>query len=166
MPLTRCKHPLGYVETCRACALEKEGKRLVELHEDHTCFIVRASTGIFYTNQTGGTMCAHPEMEGYIDWPEEYSELSRELNEWIYQRGGSSRRAGTWTMRDAWFPAPRPDLEAMHLANDGDINRLVALKLPLKLDEDALRTECWGEAWIPVILADGRRAILTYHNSD
>jgi hypothetical protein len=164
--LTPCKHPHCYAETCRACALEKEGKVLVELPEEFRGFIVRAATGAVYTNQTGGTMCAHPEMEGYVDWPPEHSILERDITVWVEKHGGSSMNMSPVlkkSMRDAWFSGP--EAKYGH-ASQADVDKLVKLKLPLELDREALLTECWGEAWIPVILEDGRRAIFTYHNSD
>jgi len=51
--------------------MSSERKILIEIDDftivDFVCyFIVKAETGVFYTSQSGGVSCQHPEFEGFI----------------------------------------------------------------------------------------------------
>lgn len=52
---------------------DKDNKILIDMHamgREAAGIIVPAPTGVIYSNQVGGTRCAHPELEGFfIPWP-------------------------------------------------------------------------------------------------
>ena len=116
--------------------------------------IIRMPTGVIYTNQCGGTHCAHPEVEGAL-LPLSVEVVEDPLYDW-------------------WGTHCRPE-DARHM--------LRGLKLDdwLRFDQEYIHP--WGEAWIPTLIRDdippdalypgdelrqfaGFRAIFTYPNSD
>ena len=114
--------------------------------------IIEAPTGVFYTNQTGVTYCAHPVVEGYLDRPD------TELVHWVLDDGERWRDG----FRDDWY-----NCGEYSAFTDDEAARLATKGFPMEhFDVERAKTLSWGEAWIPVKLADGRKAILSYENSD
>lgn len=129
----------------------------VELWGHHGFFaaIVPCASGVVWTNQCGGTYCAHPEVEGILiplplDWLPETNFLE---NCWEDSPAGHCRDCALEFLRDS----------SVHMA-----------------ELDTEYTDRWGEAWVPVRFPEctdraphpviellaGKRAILTYCNSD
>lgn len=143
------KHAYHNPDTCAPCRIEAQGKVCVEMAgwdlgmSPVPCVIVAAPTGIVYTNQAGGVWCAQPELEGYIT-------EDAALRSW-YALSDTSKLCDLWGVDDA--------ARLLH--------ELGASDFPLELlDVPAVTGADHGEAWIPVILADGRRGVFTYTNSD
>lgn len=139
------------------------------MHEgDLLGLIVLMPSGVIFSNQTGGTMCAHPDAEGiYVP---------------LYLTGGR------------WPPVDQlTDVWNRHWGRyDGKLARKLIEHLGFKHILEAVKDEekilpawvdlqGWGEAWVPVrikelkadephgeLLKDfsGHYAILTYVNSD
>lgn len=155
------KHPGQYQqpEACRACAAEAQGKRFVDMSDwiigvsPVPCVIVRAETGIIYSQQVGGCYELHQkEIEGYIDeWTP--------LRAWYADIHRACMEGAPDVLQDMWSTSTPPnELRSNLRASNFDMQLL---------DTEALDDgEEWGEAWIPVKHPDGRRGILTYPNSD
>lgn len=120
-----------------------------------TGLIVPAKTGIFYTNQCGGTACTHPEIEGFYVPIQQCSPDDDPL-------------------LDIWVKRYEPDVVARFIAE---------CFYPLDTHVAPLEEYIgqWGEAWVPVKVIRsmlgpqhapelealiGRTAIITYQNSD
>lgn len=146
-------------------------------NEDVIGLVVPAKTGIVWTNQTGGTHCAHPTMEGFFvplhnpDFPS---------------------CAADDPLVDGWWKAVGPDevAEGPSWHQPVDVGAIKSLldKSPWAgiFKPDPTYVGYWGEAWVPVIIncspkvegvfssgiipllgdLSGRSAILTYPNSD
>lgn len=131
-------------------------KPLVELWESEAYgAIVPCSSGVRWTNQTGGAHCAHPEAEG-VFVPLAEIDIS----------------AGSAIALDQWDRAYSKDLVTQWLADQPAEDLFTAA--------DSFDGP-FGEAWLPVIVRDdveemrmpvalrpfiGRLVILTYPNSD
>jgi hypothetical protein len=141
-------------------------------------FIVLTVNGAYYSNQTGGTMCAHPWARGYLV-PDNRRDLRNAIHQLSGERGYILR--DYWDRFDRlkhlchnWFPGCR-------LATEEEIECALQYDLlgPVDANEEVV---CFGEAWMPVVLEApedlppydrptwwplrGRLAILTWHNSD
>jgi hypothetical protein len=131
-------------------------------------------TGIIYTNQTGGTSCFHPEMEGAFvplrnDCTEEGRILMSPENElWNYFTGPRWRGDGATL-----------GLEAADADFIDDLLRKAKLFPTVRVDRDRLKDS--HEAWVHVIVAGDesndspifawfapypRAGLLTWQNSD
>jgi hypothetical protein len=146
----------------------ESGKRLsarIELWECAGFFVIlHGESHIQYSNQTGGTRCAHPVVEGYLIPMDRY--CNPDTGEDIFE--------GLREITLDWWG------EGMHkcLDHDGLIPRLRRLVEALRptgwdfanglwceLDLERLRTEKCGEAWLPVNTPMGQ-GWLTWENSD
>lgn len=122
--------------------------------------IVLDKTGFAYSNQVGGVSCSHPVAEGVFVPLRAVGEILGELPEVLTDVYG--RVGGT----DGWAPKVADAVRATQMIR-------AACRY---LEFDSGYDGPWGEAWIPVrIVAPidhdmewlvGKRAILTYENSD
>jgi hypothetical protein len=120
--------------------------------------VVRASTGVFYQQQYGGTACRQGQVEGFLVpvlGPLGLGRL-RELFE------GHFKGAGTWNHQ--WSREELDNLrEAVRGIRYWECDGLNERPHPLQLDEERLTDA--DEAWIPVLTPDGP-GILVWFNSD
>jgi len=121
--------------------------------------IVPMETGVVYTNQTGGTGCYHPEVEG----------LFIPLNS-----HDARRRILKDPLLDAWTDWA-VDISPKRIKLFLEVFELEHIfSAPKELPEGS-----WGEAWVPVVIRKNRNeytellgafvnktVILTYPNSD
>lgn len=138
--------------------------------------IVLDAKGAPYTNQTGGTACAHPVALGYL-LPFRFSHELEELDRWVRDDWFSCLHADDWggpsNLEElfGYFPKDHPILRAATLDE-------------IKAAVDAgLVDDSFGEAWFPVVIKDiprdqpwynrgpqypfpNRLAILVWENSD
>jgi hypothetical protein len=140
---------------------------LYETPGDYLGLVVPCASGVYWSNQCGGTYCAHPKTEGiYVPlpasvWqPNVHRDNDPLLDYWVY---GSDPEEEL---------APARKALAELLAKTGLAEFFEPWDFPLY----------WGEAWVPVtVKADqperfpglpfldqlkGRNAFLTYPNSD
>jgi hypothetical protein len=120
--------------------------------------LVPASTGVTYSNQTGGVSCTQRQIEGY--YVPVFNQGGHDLLRSIFEvtLGGSGTYSGvTWT---------GPMLDDLRAAVAGvrmDSSKGGRGEVPLILDESCLNEI--DEAWVPVTSPDGP-AILIWENSD
>lgn len=156
--------------------MREEGKALVELYmmpQNFVGLILKADTGVVYSNQCGGTMCAHPTQEGLFVPLFNY-------------------RDENWAdpFYDLWFTeSHEPDRPVYSVSKVMELLENIGLDTALEPTDPATVEVC-GEAWVPVrirndvkevmgsmtgkysrnyeVLRDlgGYEAILTYQNSD
>ena len=132
--------------------------------------IVDAPTGVFYANQCGGTACEQREREGYYvplsSTPMASDEPrlgAAELSAAFHGRGGACH----WDMATDGRKLTPDRLTRLTAAVaripswsvDGQNTRQ-----PLRLDDKRLGE--LAEAWVPVLLPAGERAILVWGNCD
>lgn len=121
--------------------------------------VVLAKTGFAYSNQAGGTCCAHPMAEGVFVPLPDVAVIFGEMEDVIRNVYGRITDADGWAHSE-------------DVATVAGMLKTACSYLELDTDYDGP----WGEAWIPVrIVAPidhdmewlvGKRAILTYKNSD
>jgi hypothetical protein len=120
--------------------------------------LVPASTGVTYTNQTGGVACWPRQVEGYYVpvFNQVGYESLRTIFEVTLERSGTYRGVG-------WVGQLLDQLrEAVgRIRMDSSVGG--AGEVPLTLDESRLAEV--DEAWVPVLSPDGP-AILIWENSD
>ena len=140
-------------------------RKTVQLLDCHSYFamLVPAQTGVFWTNQCGGTLCAHPEIEAlYVPLPLQLKPLRDPI-------------------KDAWW-AGRFPYDARGQADvAGFLARVSIGTFRAATPEEAESTgqRGFGEAWVPAVVASdltdfpgllqefiGKVVILTYRNSD
>lgn len=116
--------------------------------------IVCKQTGVYYSNQVGGTACAHPEVEGFLipmdrfhGYEEDISKLT--LDAW--GRGSLDRMLS--------------DVEKDQLEELVQGFQAVGCDWRPALDRDRLKDGACGEAWVPVRTPYGL-GWLTWENSD
>lgn len=144
--------------------------------------IVPARTGIIYRNQTGGTCCQHPALEGWF-WPMNWrtweAEQESALCDWgldVYDDGDREALDSAlekWDLEQIFRAPTRAEVdEQLRPFHTSDLRR----------SEGAVE---FGEAWVPVCVREapddggfvlnggappeghvGRCMILTYPNSD
>jgi Family of unknown function (DUF6210) len=140
------------------------------LHQDWIGVIVVARTGVFYANQCGGTACELREVEGYHVplssvpmRPEEPRLSALELRAAFHGPGGACHRdlanAGAKLSLDRLARLRSTVARIPFWSNDGRDTRH-----PLRLDDS--RLDELVEAWVPVGLPEGQRAILVWGNCD
>jgi len=138
--------------------------------------IVPAPTGIRYSNQTAGTYCEHPVVEGF------YVPLRNESEEGAFD-GPRSRefKSPEHALVEYFCGRKYEGTGATHGIDDEDADAIEAILAGYFLDEvlrvDRSRMAESTEAWIYVVVLkddhvfDGcgpypRRAVLTWKNSD
>lgn len=136
-----------------------ELKARIELDCPGMFVIVEADTKVQYSNQTGGTMCAHPVVEGHLVPMHPFNSLGIDVADELYQA-----TVDLWGSRAYGV-----------LKNQGrldEVRRLVGCCRPTGydgqwcvLDEDRFKIEECGEAWLPVRTPMGP-GWLTWPNSD
>lgn len=116
--------------------------------------IVLAPTGITWTNQTGGVSCNHPEAEGFlIPLPFAWVSCKDSLeNEWGAPYDAA--RVGAWLLERQLGELFEPDPEA---------TRLEEAWIPVRVLQDIPESDFHSSLLEGVA---GKRAILTYPNSD
>lgn len=138
--------------------------------------IVQVPSGVLYMNQTGGTYCGHPELEGvYVPLPQHCDVEGALLDEWFFDGGNVNYS------RSAYYS--RLEEIAKLLEHAGLSSVLESIPASRwELAKELWKTG-WGEAWIPVQVKEVKRipgqeytemvaslsghfAILTYQNSD
>lgn len=134
----------------------------VELWECVGAFvIVKRPSGIWYTNQCGGTMCAQPEEEGFLVPMERYHGDEEQLSSML---------------EDTWFKDPESFEEPWDKEDEETLNKLVSSFESVGHGDNVWRPqldlERWrdknvskGEAWVPVTTPFGP-GWLTWENSD
>lgn len=120
--------------------------------------LVPASTGVTYTNQTGGVACRPRQIEGYYVpvFNQDGHDLLRSIFE-VTLGGSGTYRGVTWagqTLDDLRVAVARVRMDSSK-AGGGEV--------PLTLDDSRLSEI--DEAWVPVTSPDGP-AILIWENSD
>lgn len=138
--------------------------------DDWIGVVVHAPTGVFYANQCGGTACEQREREGYYVplsgvpmTPGEPRLGAAELSAPFHGRGGACH----WDMasdgrkltpdRLAGLTATVARIPFWSVDDRG-------ARQPLRLDDARLGE--LAEAWVPVRLPDGKRAVLVWSNCD
>lgn len=140
------------------------------LPDDWIGVIVGAPTGVFYANQCGGTACEHRECEGYYVplssvpmIPEEPRLSAAELSAAFHGPGGACHwdlaTAGATLSPDRLARLTSTVARIPFWSDDGPDTRQ-----PLRLDDSRLGD--LAEAWVPVLLPEGRGAILVWGNCD
>ena len=132
--------------------------------------VVDAPTGVFYANQCGGTACDQRESEGYYVplsgvpmVPGEPPIGAADLSAAFHGRGGACQ----WEMASDGTKLT-PDRLAQLTATVARIPFWSVdgqdVRQPLRLDDARLGE--LAEAWVPVRLPDGKRAMLVWNNCD
>jgi len=120
--------------------------------------LVHASTGVTYTNQTGGVACRPRQIEGY-DVPV-FDQGAYDSLRSIFEvtLGGSGTYRGV-----AWEGTVLDDLSQAVTRVRMDSSAGGPCEVPLVLDESRLLEI--DEAWVPITTPDGP-GILIWENSD
>ncbi len=132
-------------------------KKIVHLWESVGVFlIIEAPTGVFYSNQVGGTGCGHPEVEGYLVPVERYSDMEEIENiTRDYWHDGALKQLSKSAMKQL----ARAIQGLSVIIGDGSSKSTFCT-----IDGERLDTRN-GEAWIPVKTPWGP-GWLTWENSD
>jgi len=147
--------------------------KTIELDErdgDFFGIIVPGATGVLYTNQVGGTSCAHPKLEGtyYPLWLDSMNDVfsipqgvlwSPSLNDPLLDYFGAYR---TETVDKFLKQHPLLDLLFKYMlpANAGQLDFGMGAS-PTTQEHNVL-----AEAWVPVVTANHHMVVIVYKNSD
>lgn len=146
-----------------------EGRRLgarIELWECEGFFVIlHGESHIQYSNQTGGTRCAHPVVEGYLI----------PMNRYCNPDTGEDIFEGLREITLDWWGAGMLEWLKTRKGEIGRLKKLVEALRPTgwewknglwcELDMHRLETEKCGESWLPVNTPMGP-GWLTWENSD
>lgn len=148
---------------------------LAMLEHAWTGLVVPLSTGVLWRTQAGGTACAHPEVEGI------FIPLAGDLAE---EESFEDLQSRWMEAKDSWrYYADKVSPLFAVTADTVHLRALHETEWALAQLPSPHRLRYWGEAWIPVIVAEDPRenawymhphleavkdrlAFLTYPNSD
>ncbi len=140
---------------------------LSDVGGDWACLIVPAATGVLYSNQTGGGLCSHPRVEGFlVPLPGlDYRNVAHLVERWLNVTAEDLDKLDENFKRDG-YPLKADRAKILYPDRDDD-------GYDSNLNDDAAWT---SEAWVWVTVTgdkdlcwsglDGRSAVLAYTNSD